>query len=115
MRRQPMNISATSSRGRGRRAPQNIAGICAAAAATVAALFAAPRSVNAVQEVIYDLRVAGGGGKSATVSIGAPTVNLELFAYVLDLNSNAADTGFNSAQGAWMSSNGGLLGNFSTA
>ena len=90
--------------------------VCAAAGAAVAALFGAARQANAVQEVIYDLRVVGGANaKSATVSVGAPTVNLALFAYVLDLNGNPADTGFSAAQGAWTSGIGGLRGNFSTA
>src|SRR4051812_31927583 len=101
MRQQSMNTNGKPTPARP--AHRRLASVCAAAAATVAAIFAAPRNSAAVQEVIYDLRVAGGGGKSATVSLGAPTVNLELFAYVLDLNNNAADTGFNSAQGAWMS------------
>ncbi|HYO09463.1 MAG TPA: autotransporter-associated beta strand repeat-containing protein [Tepidisphaeraceae bacterium] len=72
-------------------------------------------SARAVPDLILDLRVAGTGGKTATVNSQSGSVNLELFALVADYDDNAANTGFNSTQGAWMSGTGGLLGNFSTS
>ena len=90
--------------------------VASAAAVTLAAVAAPLRA--ATPEVIYDLRVAGtsyGSGKSAPISTASSAVNLELFALVKDPDLTASNTGFNSAQGLWTSSNGGLKGNLTAA
>src|SRR4051812_48070776 len=86
-----------------------------ACAGVVTAALAPAVRAQANPEIIYDVRIAGSGAKTAKISGAAGTLNLELYALVADLDLNPSNTGFNSAQGAWMSGNGGLTGNFATS
>jgi autotransporter-associated beta strand protein len=85
-----------------------------ACGSAIAPLLSATAAAQSFPQMILDLRVAGTGAKVATVTTANATVNLELFALIADPNLNAADTGFNSTQGAWTSSFGGMLGNITT-
>src|SRR5689334_12150888 len=87
--------------------------LAAACVGAVAGITAGATVFARAADVIYDLRLAG-GGKTASISTANPAVNLELYALVADPDANASNTGFNSAQGAWTSGFGGMLGNFTT-
>lgn len=61
--------------------------------------------------LIFDVRIAAGGGKSAAANPGVP-VNLEVWAIVTGAVSNAGLEGFANGYGSLLSNTGGASGNF---
>jgi hypothetical protein len=81
----------------------------------VVAVGMAPAAAFCAQsfDLLYDVRVAGTGAKTAEVRLPGESVTLDLFVMLRDSNGDPTDEGIQSSSGSFLSGKGDLLGNIS--